>query len=53
MENPIKMDDLGGPPLFLETPMYQYIPLGIPGSPNVPRMDDWGVRKGEDDGIPK
>ncbi len=21
MENPIKMDDLGGPPLFLETPM--------------------------------
>ena len=20
MENPIKMDDLGGPPLFLETP---------------------------------
>ena len=22
MENPIKMDDLGGPPLFLETPMH-------------------------------
>ena len=22
MENPIKMDDLGGPPLFLETPTY-------------------------------
>ena len=22
MENPIKMDDLGGPPLFLETPIY-------------------------------
>ena len=21
MENPIKMDDLGGPPLFLETPI--------------------------------
>ena len=21
MENPIEMDDLGGPPLFLETPM--------------------------------
>ena len=25
MENPIKMDDLGGPPLFLETPIYIYI----------------------------
>ena len=23
MENPIKMDDLGGPPLFLETPTLQ------------------------------
>ena len=23
MENPIKMDDLGGPPLFLETPMWK------------------------------
>ena len=23
-ENPIKMDDLGGPPLFLETPSYLY-----------------------------
>ena len=23
MENPIKMDDLGGPPLFLETPICQ------------------------------
>ena len=22
MENPTKMDDLGGPPLFLETPIY-------------------------------
>ena len=22
MENPIKMDDLGGPPLFLETPKW-------------------------------
>ena len=22
MENPIKMDDLGGPPLFLETPIW-------------------------------
>ena len=22
MENPIKIDDLGGPPLFLETPIY-------------------------------
>ena len=22
MEHPIKMDDLGGPPLFLETPIY-------------------------------
>ena len=22
MENPIKMDDLGGPPLFLETPTF-------------------------------
>ena len=22
MENPIKMDDLGGPPLYLETPTY-------------------------------
>ena len=22
MENPIKIDDLGGPPLFLETPMF-------------------------------
>ena len=25
MENPIKMDDLEGPPLFLETPIYIYI----------------------------
>ena len=24
MENPIKMDDLGGPPLFLETPICQF-----------------------------
>ncbi len=24
MENPIKMDDLGGPPLFLETPIWKY-----------------------------
>ena len=23
--NPIKMDDLGGPPLFLETPIYIYV----------------------------
>ena len=23
VEHPIKMDDLGGPPLFLETPIYQ------------------------------
>ena len=22
MENPIRLDDLGGPPLFLETPIY-------------------------------
>ena len=22
MENPIQMDDLGGPPLFLETPIF-------------------------------
>ena len=22
MENPTKMDDLGGPPLFLETPIF-------------------------------
>ena len=27
MENPIKMDDLGGPPLFLETPMYVNVPF--------------------------
>ena len=26
MENPIKMDDLGGPPLFLETPIYYVYP---------------------------
>ena len=25
MENPIKMDDLGGPPLFLETSIYPYL----------------------------
>ncbi len=25
MEKPIKMDDLGGPPIFLETPIYIYI----------------------------
>ena len=24
MENPIKMDDLGCPPLFLETPIYMF-----------------------------
>ena len=30
MENPIKIDDLGGkPPLFLETPIYIYIYLMI------------------------
>ena len=29
MENPIKMDDLGGPPLFLETLIYIYIILYI------------------------
>ena len=28
MENPIKIDDLGVP-LFLETPMYTYIPARI------------------------
>ena len=27
MENPIKMDDLGGPPLFLETPTSIIFPL--------------------------
>ncbi len=27
MENPIKMNDLGGPPLFLETPMWPSWPL--------------------------
>ena len=26
MENPIKIDDLGGPPLFLETLIYSRIP---------------------------
>ena len=25
MRNPIKMDDLGGKPIFLETPMYEYV----------------------------
>ena len=25
-ENPIKMDDFGGPPLFLETPIYKVGP---------------------------
>ena len=25
VENPIKIDDLGGPPLFLETPICVYI----------------------------
>ncbi len=25
MENPIKMDDLAGPPLFLETPILQIL----------------------------
>ncbi len=30
MENPIKMDDLGGPPLFLETPnCYDHNTIGI------------------------
>ena len=24
MENPIKMDDLGGPPVFLETPIWMF-----------------------------
>ena len=24
LENPIKMDDLGGPPLFLETPIFLF-----------------------------
>ena len=38
MENPIKMDDLGGPPLFLETPIcYQAQGMddrsGIPSPP--------------------
>ena len=28
MENPIKMDDLGGPPLFLETPIWTIFVLG-------------------------
>ena len=27
MEHPIKMDDLGGPPLFLETPKYVNVRL--------------------------
>ena len=27
MENPIKMDDLGGPLLFLETPMHVNVPF--------------------------
>ena len=30
MENPIKNHDLGGPPLFLETPIYIYIYLDLP-----------------------
>ena len=25
LETPIKMDDLGGPPLFLETPIYNFV----------------------------
>ena len=35
MENPIKMDDLGGPPLFFETPIFtisiRINPLGWDG----------------------
>ena len=34
MDNPIKMDDLGVPPLFLETPIYIYIPT----EPNQPPL---------------
>ena len=30
MENPIKMDDLGGPPLFLETPIWGWLFSGPP-----------------------
>ena len=29
MENPIKMDDLGGPPLFLEAPTWRLDPDGF------------------------
>ena len=29
MENPIKMDDLGGPPLFLETHLYCIFQDGV------------------------
>ena len=29
MENPIKMDDLGGPPLYLETSIF-FMPLFLP-----------------------
>ena len=33
MENPIKMDDLGGPPLFLETAMYfHFVKMGTVSS---------------------
>ncbi len=33
MENPIKMDDLGGPPLFLESPIYTFLRSIFPKHP--------------------
>ena len=40
MENPIKMDDLGVPPLFLETPISNTLPETNPASSPL-KMDDW------------
>ena len=43
MENPIKMDDLRGPPLFLETPIYTLYHVDIYWVP-IPRAP-WGGKQ--------
>ena len=57
MENPIKMDDLGGPPLFLETPIsliLKGVVVLIQNHRNFfkwdistwkPLLNGWGVRQ--------
>ena len=42
MENPVKVDDLGGPPLFLETPNFTYLKIAETFRGWIPRFRSMG-----------